>query len=285
MQSLNWNDLRYILAVGRTASLAGAARLLAVDPTTVARRLGTVERALNARLFERAADGAWHPTEAGERALRHAESAEAAIGGLTATVAGTTAAGAVRVTAVPLLAGRVLAPASPGFAARYPDIQLELVSDPRDLSLTRREADIALRLARPGADAGAAILARRVGTLVYGVYAARSAADAPAALPWVTYEVGMARLPQAVWVAEAARQGDPIAPVSFNDADALMAAVEAGLGRALLPRLVADRRPDLCLLEEPRPLPHRDVWLLIHPELRPLARIAAVADWIESLLG
>ncbi|GGE99638.1 LysR family transcriptional regulator [Aliidongia dinghuensis] len=285
MQAIQWDDLRFILALGRARSLGGAGRLLGVDPTTVGRRLRAAEQVLAARLFERAADGTLQPTEAGERALAHAESVEASVGGFIAAVAGTAmaAAGTVRLTAVPLLVSHVLAPASPGLAARHPGLRLELVAEPRDLSLTRREADVALRLARPDAGTGDRILARRVGHLAYGVYAAASIADA-AALPWVTYEEGMARLPQARWVADAARARDAVAPVAFNDAAALMQAVEAGLGRALLPCLVADRQPGLRRLDEKRTLPARELWLLVHPELRHLPRVAAVCDWIDDTL-
>jgi DNA-binding transcriptional LysR family regulator len=285
MQPLQWDDLRIILALGRTLSLGQAARLLAVDPTTVGRRLRAAEQALDARLFERAADGLLRPTEAGERALGHAESVEAAIGGLTASVSGTAAAavGAVRLTAVPLLASHVLAPATAWLAERHPGLRLELISDSRDLSLTRREADIALRLARPDDDAGHRIRARRIGQLAYGVYAAATAAEA-SALPWVTYEDGMARLPPAQWVAEAERGGAAVAPVRFNDAASLMRAVEAGLGRALLPCVIAERQPGLRRLDSDRPPPVRELWLLVHPELRHLPRVAAVCDWIDEIL-
>ena len=149
-----------------------------MDATTVGRRLRAAEAALGARLFQRMPDGALRPTQAGELAAAHAERAEAVVADLLEAVAGADAApvGTVRVTAVPVLVGRVLAPAAAALTARHPGLRLELVAEPRDLSLTRREADVALRLARPTPGAGQAVLARRIGRLVYAAYA-------PAACP------------------------------------------------------------------------------------------------------
>jgi len=283
MQGPDWNDLRHLLALAREGTLAGAARRLGVDATTVSRRLRAAEGALGARLFERLPDGVFRPTGAGEVALLHAERAEAAVLGLAGAVAGSDDAlqGTVRVTAVPVLVSRVLVPAAAALAARYPALRLELVAEPRDLSLTRREADVAVRLARPSADAaGRAVLARRVGRLDYAVYApALCPAGGEEGLPWVGYEEGMAGLPQARWTAAVAaargRSSSGLLPVAVNDAEAVIGAVRAGLGRAPLPRVVGDAEPGLRRLAPPKgapPLPVREVWLLTHPDLKPRFR-------------
>ena len=130
-------------------------------PATVARRLQAVEAALDARLFERLPDVAMRPTQAGEVASTHAEQVKAAVLELLGTVAGTdaTLAGTVRVATVPVLVGRVLVPAAAALLGQHPELLLELVAEPRDLNLTRREADLAVRLARPVPDAGHAVLA------------------------------------------------------------------------------------------------------------------------------
>lgn len=287
MQGLDWNDLRHVLAIARGGTLAAAARQLGVDATTVARRLRAAEAVLDARLFERLPDGALRPTQAGEVASAHAEQAEAAVLGLLGTVAGAdaTPAGTVRVTAVPVLVGRVLVPAAAALTARHPGLRLELIAEPRDLSLMRREADLAVRLARPAPDAGRAVLARRVGQLAYAAYApADCSADAAAALPWVSYEEGMAGLPHARWMATAAARGGRLAPVALNDAEAVIQAVRVGLGRSLLPCVAGDADAGLRRIAPPKgvpPLPVRELWLLTHPDVRPLARVAAVTAWIE----
>jgi DNA-binding transcriptional LysR family regulator len=288
MQSPSWNDLRYLLAVSRGRSLASAARVLAVDGTTVARRLAALQAALGARLYQRLADGTLQLTPAGERAALHAERIEREIGALAGGLSGAdaTVSGTVRVTAVPILVNHLLVPAAPRLLRRHPELRLELVAEPRDLSLTRRETDLALRLARPRAG-GAKVTARRVGMLGYDVYAAASCAVREARnLPWITYDEAMAHLPQARWIAAAAsRGGETIAALRVNDAEALRRAVIAGLGRSLLPCLIADgdaRLRRLGARRGPPPLT-RELWLLSHAELRNLARIEAVATWIAAL--
>jgi DNA-binding transcriptional LysR family regulator len=161
---------------------------------------------------------------------------------------------------------------------------LELVADLRDLSLTRREADLALRLARPKTG-GTKVLARRIGTLRYGVYAAASCSTRDAkTLPWLSYDETMAHLPQARWItASAARSSQRIAAVRVNDAEALLEAVLAGLGRSLLPCVIDDRDARLRRLGA-RPELSRELWLLTHSDLRRLGRIEAVVNWIEQIV-
>ncbi len=288
MQELNWQDLRYLLAVARAGTLAAAARLMRVDETTVGRRLAAAERALGATLFARGPGGGLQPTPAGESALRGADAAERAIEDLAVAVSGSDAAvaGTVRLTAVPVVANRLLTPALPALFAAHPRLRLELIAEPRDLSLTRRDADLALRLARPAAEAGAGMLSRRVGRLRYAVYGPAGLTPAEAcALPWITYDDRMAGLPQARWIAAVA--GERLAPVAVNDAEGVLQAVRAGLGRSLLPRAVADREPGLQHLAPPAgpPLPERELWLLAHPDQRRLARVAAVVGWIGRWAG
>lgn len=289
MQDLDWNDLRYVLALARSGTLAGAARQLKVDATTVARRLRVAEAALGARLFDRLPRGALRPTEAGLVTCGHAETVETAVRTLAGSVQERdgTIVGRVRITAVPILVSRVLIPAAATLNERCPALELEFVSEPRNLDLMRHEADIALRFARPSADAGRAILARRIGRLSYGVYAAAGYALEDAhALPWIAYGDDMAALPQARWTVLAAEREGGRAPIMVSDAEAVVSAVRAGLGRAPLPRCAGDAEPGLRLIDGPEGLPEvpsREVWSLMHRDLRPLARIAAVGEWLSSV--
>jgi len=279
-QTLNWNDLRYLLAVAQGGTLSAAARRLRVDETTVARRLAAAEAILGTRLFERA-DGAMRPTAAGEVAVAHAERVEREVQALHGRIAGADAAvaGSVRLTSVPIVVNRLLAPALPMLVAAHPLLRLELIAEPRNLSLTKREADMALRLARP--QGGGSVVTRRIGRLDYAVYGPRDG-DADA-LPWITYEEGLEELPQAKWIAAAAR-GRAAAPVTAGDAETILAAVRAGVGKSLLPCVVADREPGLRRLGDAAPVLSRELWLLVHADLRRLARIVAVIGWIEQVL-
>jgi len=291
LQASNWNDLRYLLAIAQGGSLAAAARRLRVDETTVARRLAAAEAVLGARLFERM-EGAMHPTPAGEVAIAHAERIEREmhelhdrIGGVDQAVAGT-----VRLTSVPIVVNRLLVPALPALIADHPLLRLELIAEPRNLSLTKREADIALRLARP--QGGGTVVARRIGHLDYAVYTRSSAANLRRAakprdgdaLPWITYEGAFDDLPQAKWISTAARGAPMPLALLAADAETILAAVRAGLGKSLLPCAVAEREPGLRRLGGAAPVLSRELWLLVHADLRQLARIAAVVGWIERTI-
>ena len=289
MQTVNWNDLRYILAVSRGKTLAAAARLLGVDDTTVARRLAALQEMIGARLYQRSADATLRLTPSGERAALHAERIEREITALGVALSGVDNGvyGPVRLTSVPIIVNRMLVPAAHALLKRHPALQLELVADASDLSLTRREADLALRLARPKTG-GTKVTARRIGTLQYDVYASASfSAREASRLPWVTYDEAMAHLPQARWVAATAnRNEERIAALHVNDAEAVLEAVIAGVGRSLLPCVVADRDSRLRRLggKHRAPAFSRELWLLTHSELRKLARIEAVVEWLEKIV-
>ncbi|WP_127903005.1 LysR family transcriptional regulator [Solirhodobacter olei] len=287
MHGLDWNDLRFVIAVARGGSHAAAARELRVDPTTVGRRLAQLEADLASILFSRDSRGNLVPTEAGALVCARAEAVETTIGDLKALLGATTAeaTGTVRLTAVPILVNHLLIPASAPLLRRHPQLRLEIIADTRDLNLTRRDADMAIRLARPAAETGNRLLARRIGTLRYGVYAAARAPN-PEQLPWITYEPEMAELPQAVWLNGIGRSGGDLANIALNDADGLLSAVRSGLGRSLLPAAIGDTLPDLSRLpDDPASPPEREVWILTHQDLSHLGRIKAVASWCEGLFG
>ena len=299
MQTAKWDDLRVGLAVARTGTLAAAARELGVDDTTVARRLAAAQATIGARLYERLSDGTLRLTRAGERAALAAERIVREIDALGGALprASEAIAGVVRITSVPIVANHILVPSAPALLRRHPRLRLDIVADARNLSLTRREADLALRLARPKTG-GTRVMARRVGRLRYAAYAAASCPPREAAaLPWITYDESLAHLPQARWIAAAVRAGAAVAALGVTDAETLIAAVAAGVGRSLLPCCVADRDARLRRLETRRqgkpieeptgkptaPLPTRELWLLAHADLRKLARIEAVVAWIGRI--
>ena len=275
---MDWDDLRYILAIARASTLAAAARRLGVDQTTVARRLAAAEAALGTRLYERRA-GSLYPTESGQTAIAHAARIEHDVDALErgASDSDVDAAGSVRVTAVPVLVNRLLAPSLPDFCAGYARLRLELMAEARNVSLTRREADIALRLARP--EGAGSLLTRRLGYLAYAVYGPRRGASKH--LKWITYEEGLSHLPQARWIA--ARRDEEVAPVLAGDTETIMHLVRAGLGKSLLPRFAADRDPHLKCLSGAGAVLTRGLWLLTHRELHHTARVAAVVTWLAAL--
>ena len=277
-RGLQWSDLRVALALGRDRSLSAAARSLGIDQTTVARRLAALEASLQGRLFLRER-GRLVPTALGEQAIARAEEVEAAVLALE-TLAGESGAavsGRVRITAVPILVNQLIVPRLPGLLQRFPGLAIDANADSRNLSLGRRETDIALRFARPEGGSG---LCRRIGALTFSVYAARNADDT-ASLPWVTYEDRFLHYPQARWVADNVSP-EALSRLRINDAEGLAQAVRSALGRGVLPDFMAARDPALMRVSE-APVLHRDLWLLVHPDLRQLPRVAAVLDWLAGL--
>ena len=282
MQDLDWNDLRYILLLSRTGRIAGAARELGVNETTVARRIARLERLLGVRLFERNA-GHLTPTDRGQIVISRAERIELDVESVKDSVrnADRLEVGKVRVTAVPLVLNHILIPALTAFLQSHPGLQIELVADPHNLSVTNREADIALRMTRPEIEHR--VIARRVGTFEFAVYAASAEQRG---LPWITYDAYWSNLPQARWMAEAIAS-DPTSEtfVTVNDSELAFNAVRAGLGRSLLPCRIADGFPELSRLSGAKPILSREMWMIVHPDLKHLARVRAVISWIEQLMS
>ena len=276
---INWNDLHYVLAIYRGGSLSAAARVLGVNQSTVSRRLAAAEGALGSQLFERTGS-TLRPTDAGKSVVEYAERVERELLSLEQHISGADqrAQGVVRVTSVPTLINRLLIPRLPSLLQRCPGLRIEAIAEVRSIRLTQRETDIALRLLRP--QAGSAIC-RRIGRISYAVYAAenKTASD----LTWVTYEEGYAHLPQARWVARH-HKGIKHIPITVSDGDSLLQAVQSGIGRGVLPTFVADKVPGLVRVSSGPPILQRDVWSVVHQDLRKTARVSAVLDWLDEVM-
>jgi len=289
MDHLDWDDLRFVLALSRDRSLAGAAKALRVNETTVARRLTRLETALGLKIFQRAAGVGWRATEAGQRVVLAAEQMDAGLLAARSELDGShlQVAGQVRLTAVPVVVNHMLIPALSGLMQRHPALSVDLIADNRSLNLTKREADVAVRLARPLGEQQ--VLARRIADFTYAAYVA-SGMD-PATPTWVDYSDRMADLPQARWLrhyreAHGGRsEALDLAPVTVNDAEALIACARAGLGKVILPTRVGDADPALIRADDDTSALTREVWLLVHPDQRSLPRIQAVMDWVEDVFG
>jgi DNA-binding transcriptional LysR family regulator len=169
--TVDWEDVRFFTALARHGTLAATARSLKVTHATVARRLASFEAALGRPLFTRGAAG-FALNAAGAAALAEAAQMEMAACALAdKREAPGNITGSVRITLARVLADGFLAERLAPLHARHPGLDIELVATSRNLSLARREAEIALRLARP---ASGELLARRVMTLDYGFFADQS---------------------------------------------------------------------------------------------------------------
>lgn len=286
---LDWDDVRIFLELARTGSLSSAARALRISHATVGRRIAALEAALGRVLAERRPDG-YVLTADGEavRALAEAmdERALAILrqggqDGHQGHGRAETLTGTVRLTTTPALADRFLVPRLGPLRARHPRLALEVAVDNRDVSLARREADLAIRLARPRQGE---LVARRLASIAYGLFARPGAPDS-----LIAYDEGLAELPEALWLA---RHGGG-RPIGFrsNSAQAQLAAAAAGLGIALLPCWLAALEPDLIAVPPPGPAPGlppvqpltREAWLIMHRDLKDAPRIRAVVDHVAAV--
>jgi DNA-binding transcriptional LysR family regulator len=290
MQSTNWNDLRYLLAIWRGQSLTNAARRLNVDDTTVSRRLAALQAALGTQLVQRQGDGRLMLTAAGEGVARRAEAMEQQFDSISdlAGLDRNPCVGVVRITSVPILINRLFVGSAGALLQGHPGLTIELIPDSRNLSLTRREADLAIRLGRP-TTGGTSVKARRIGRLDYAAYVSTAVKVRDVRrLPWITFDEAMSHLPQAKWIARMAKDATGrISGVRVEDAETALEAAVAGLGKTLLPTAIAERDTRLRRLEldvAAQPCPSRDIWLLAHADQIELPRVSTVIKWLERVI-
>ncbi len=286
MQDYDWNALKYVLALHRTGTLTGVARILGVNETTVARRLRALEGDLDARLFVRNRAARYEATEVGLAVVEKAERVERENASIGEMVGGfnNRLFGVVRITSVPMIVNRVLVPHLAVFHAANPGVTIELVPDSRNLSLTKREADLALRLARPETG-GMRTRARKIGELAFAVYCPAATADEGLnSLEWIGYDDANSHLPQARWLAGVSAQtGSDFPCLRVSDAETAREAVAAGLGRTILPTVVAEADRRLRRVKSDMDLPVRNVWLLSHDDYGARNSVAAAKEWLNAI--
>lgn len=282
---MEWDDLKYFLAVARTGSLTDAGQRLKASASTVSRRIDALEKKLRAHLFDRHSSG-YALTESGMVIREKAEEVEQAALSVERAALGrdTHPTGIVRLTASDDIAANLIAPHLGHFCARYPDIVLEIVAQMELADLARREADIALRGARP---TRGHFLVRRAGVWHFGLYAARTYAEARhlkpglndlSAVEIITWTKEWKHLRGGPWFAEYAR-GAKIALTS-DSRRVHHAACKAGLGVAILPCALADKEPDLICLLPPKKVLSLPLWLVVHRDLARTARVRVVMEFL-----
>lgn len=277
----DWDSLRIVLALHAGGTLSAAGRLLGVDHTTVARRLDGLERDFGAPLFERG-PGGLAATLLGEEVLNAARQMEDAAEGLRRRLDGASPglAGPVRITTVPMLANRLFAPALGGLLGKHPRLEVELIGLDRSLDLSRREADLAVRLGRPESPG---LVVRRLGDMALAFYAA---ADDPRPLdaqPILAYEDAAGSVALQRYLAELADPGRIV--LRSNTLQALMEAAAAGLGCALLPCFMAEADGRVGRVAAPRPLAPLPLWLAYHEDLRRSPRVQAAAAFVVDVVA
>ncbi len=278
MDTPDWNDLRYFLAVTSAGSLSAAARSLGVEHTTVSRRIEALEGVLGLRLFDRFARG-WSLTDAGRALLPQAQRVEEEIHALLRLASGAgSESGTVRISAPPAIAAHWITPRLPALRAHLTGIQIELGAESARVDLSRREADIAIRFRRPQAPD---LAVRIVATVKYYLCAAPEylAAHQPDEWEFIGYDESLAETPQQQWL-NAFAAGRPFA-FSSNDLSSIAAAVRFGAGVAALPDYLA---AGLIIPGINCPV-QRDLWMVIHDDVRKAPRVRRTADLLAEMFS
>ncbi|MEC3949975.1 LysR family transcriptional regulator [Sphingobium sp. HWE2-09] len=283
----DWDDLRVFLAVARARKVAPAARALGIDATTIARRLARLEKALDAELFELGA-GERTLTARGQALLRHAEGAESAALAAMEDVKGQEhrLAGQVRLSVAEGFGTWVLAPGMGDFNRRHPGIRLDLVTASGFLNPSNREADMAVMLARPQRGR---LTVRRLGDYRLHLYASPAylARAGRAAVPAdLRDHVLVGYVPEFIFSPELDYLDEVEAGLeaTLRSTSIIMQQrmIADGAGIGVLPDFIARRDPGLVPLMAEQVEIIRSFWLVMHGDLRKLARIGAVADWLQE---
>jgi DNA-binding transcriptional LysR family regulator len=294
---LDWDDLRYVLAVARAGSLSGAARELAVRHSTMLRRIDAIEEKLQTRLFERLRNG-YVATEAGETLRRIAEQCEPLIAEAERRIVGgdTRLTGNVQVTTGFVVAQYLLPPALATFHAAYPDIEVEVQGARERLDLSRREADVAIRMSSQVPDY---LVGRKLGDVKFRVYACRGAPflgnrkpkvqpieKLAHNYPWICFQRDARDRLYDRWMH--ANVPDTSVAARADHFPTSLALLRTGMGIALLPEFMACGTDDLVALSARIDELESPLWILTHPDLRNTARVRvfmqAVGDALQQAL-
>jgi DNA-binding transcriptional LysR family regulator len=287
LADFDWNNLRSFLAVARNGRLTAAAARLQIDHTTLSRRLGALEHALKARLFDRSPQG-YTLTEQGSRLLPIAEqmeslalSADDAVGGTAICVEGS-----VRIGSPEGFGSYFLAPRIGRLAELYPELQVQLVAAAAVFSLSRRDADIVVAVSRPPAGR---LVASKLIDYDLALYAAPCyLAEHPAiggaadlgGHRFVSYIGDLLNFDELDFLQHVAPESAP--SIESSNLVAQLKATLAGAGLCVLPAFLAGQEPGLV-----RVLPNevkltRSLWLIVHQDLASLARVKAVVRFIRD---
>jgi len=285
--NFDWNALQSFLAVARVGRLTLAARRLGIDHSTLSRRLLELERSLQARLFDRA-PGGYTLTSAGERLLISAQAIESLALTTLTDVAGSSLeiSGAIRIGAPDGFGTAFLAPCLGRLGRRHPQLDIQLVTMPRVFSLSKREADIAIGLARP--EEGR-LHARKLTDYELGLYAAASYLAGSGTIEnvaslnqhrFIGYIGEMIYAPELDYVPLVSRDVRPA--LTSSNLLAQHAAAAAGHGLCVLPCFLAQTDARLQRVLPEAVSLKRSFWMVVHADLRGLARVRVTAEFIAA---
>ena len=282
---MDWDDLKIVHAIARHGSLSAAARALGTTQPTVSRRLAALEKGIGGKLFEREAQGLVPSPlcatfiEALDRMDEQAQAVERRIAGRD-----TGLQGSITLTSLAWFGDDILAPLLARFSSRHKLVTINLINDPRLFNLSRREADIAVRI---GSFEQEDLVERKVTDVSYGLYASPAYVERHGEPDFIRKGAGhlvasLVASPVKVVPIEWLISIVPRAHVALrtNDVQSHIATAEAGEAMAVLPRVLGDRRPGLLRIAPPIPEPFQPVKIGVHADLRDTPRIRSLIDFL-----
>lgn len=283
---MDWDGLQYFLMVARHGTLARAAQALHVDATTVSRRVSALERALQQTLFERAPSG-FIPTAAGRALIPHAEAMASAAARIhSAQEGGPVLSGQLRVSVSEGFGNSFIAPRLARFVAAHPGIEIDLVASSGFLNPSRREADMAVLLARPRKGP---LITRKLADYSLGLYAPAGRTDwqhavaaAPlsrAGIPVIGYVPDILYAPELDYLGEI--EPGLRAGVRSSSILAQRQMIAGGAGVGVLPCFLAEGDPALARVR-PDQTVARAFWLALHRDVASQPRVRAFIDWLDA---
>jgi len=285
----HWDDLRYFLELSRQGKLVKAAARLHVDHTTVSRRIGVLEKQLDVRLFDKSPRG-YQLTDAGLRLLPMAEKIEAQSNQLYQDISGKDArlSGTVRVATPEALGSQVIARHVAEFRIEHPGIEIELVAETRRMSLSKREADIAINFARP--DSGR-LISWKLCDYRLKLYAASQYLDTHPAIntqddlaqqDFVSYIDDLIEMPELRFFENTIKNAHVV--FRSTNVSAQFNAILGGIGLGLVHCFMAQNEERLKPVLPDQIRVDRTYWLLVHEDLRQVARVDAVCQFLTRVL-
>jgi DNA-binding transcriptional LysR family regulator len=285
----DWNDLRYFLELSRQGKLVKAALRLQVDHTTVSRRIASLEKQLQARLFDKSPTG-YQLTDDGMRLLPMAEKIESQSNQLYQALSGKDArlSGTVRISTSEGIGAQVIARHIGEFRLEHPDIEIELMADTRRTSLSKREADIAITFSRPesGRLKGWKLCDYRLKLYGSSDYLANHpkiiSVDDFIQHDFVSYIDDLIEMPELRYFESTFKNAHVV--FRSTNLNAQYNAIRSGVGLGLVHCFMAANDPQMVAVLPDKILVQRSFWLMVHEDLRDVARVDAVCRFITQLL-
>ena len=283
MHTIDWNDIRQFLAIASAGSATQAASALGINHITVYRRMAGLERKIGKKLFERSSTG-WLITPLGERILAYAESMAEDANAIERKILSDAQelSGTLRVTVGESCTDSILMPVIRQFSARYPEVQLEVITSTDELDLAAREADIALRATDNPPEN---LVGKRIGSIAYAVYGNQELVQTMSSNP--DWEV-----PCITWLGDSHTR-----PAWINDhfpqeqkvyratsTQTMLAMVREGIGIAKMSCMLCDPDPMLERIPMASCEPGPALWVLSHVDLRTTARVRIFRDFLVAAL-